>query len=113
MQAVATDTELPAQFLDLEAFQSWVRAGFGEDATTVLKGRRWRNFLCELIPLTDLGRQYPVLIPSQKESDDGGVDAQSDPADDGRFLVLQSRLDVSDKIHLDSVLSAFQSFEAQ
>jgi hypothetical protein len=102
---------LPPQFEDLQAFQDWVEASFPDDATTVDKGRGWRDFLCELIPLTDVGRDYPALVPSEKESNDGGVDAVTEPTDTGRFVAVQARLHVADKIKLDSVISAFEDFE--
>lgn len=89
-----------------------MRASFPLDADTSSKGRGWRDFLCELLPLTEVGRDFPKPKPTVKESNDRGVDAMSDPNDAGQVLVLQAKLDVPGKEQLDSVLSKFMDFES-
>lgn len=113
MSAVKPTSDLPEQFEDIASFGNWVRESFPLDSDTSSKGRGWRDFLCELLPLTEIGRAFPKPAPSLKESNDDGVDALSEPNDAGQVLVLQAKLGVPGKEQLDSVLSKWRNYESK
>lgn len=65
-----------------------------------------------LLPSTEAGRGFTDIEQNPKKSHDEGVDALSGPDQDGRQLVIQSKLTLDEKKSLDSILSYFYQFEA-
>lgn len=103
-----TKTE-PMFLKSVDGLQAHIQEHFSQLASTD-KGTRFAEFAAKLIEtLPDLEQFGPIRL-SQKKSHDGGVDGSSEASGDG-LLHMQSKLSITTKEDIDSVLSKFQALE--
>ena len=99
------------QFQNYASFFHWLVASYPEDVSTTEKGTSFRDFVSRLLPETARGHRFGPLKPNPKHSHDRGVDVVSeDPTTDQ--LALQTKFAVSEKKHLDEILSKFKDYES-
>ncbi|WP_157618955.1 AIPR family protein [Skermanella stibiiresistens] len=79
--------------------------------SNVEKGSRFAKFAANLIPFVDELREFGEVRVSPKKSHDGGIDVESDLLDDGRRLCAQSKLSITTKEEIDTIISKFEAYE--
>lgn len=108
----ASDTrELPDFLQSFEDFRGHLDTHF-EELDSNERGDRFLRLVEKLVPLTELGQQFPPPAIADKRSHDGGVDLITTPNEAGQVLAIQSRFKVREAKDLDSILSKFKDFES-
>ena len=93
----------------VDGLQAHIQEHFSQLVSTD-KGTRFAEFAAKLIEtLPDLEQFGPIRL-NEKKSHDGGVDGSSEASGDGR-LHMQSKLSITTKEEIDSILSKFQALE--
>ena len=106
---MSTTTKEPMFLTSVDSLQAHIQEHFSQLVATD-KGNRFAEFAAKLVEtLPDLEQFGPIHL-SAKKSHDGGVDGSSVATEDGT-LHMQSKLSISTKEDIDSILSKFQAFE--
>ena len=93
----------------VDGLQAHIQEHFSQLVSTD-KGTRFAEFAAKLIEtLPDLEQFGPILL-NEKKSHDGGVDGSSASSGEG-LLHMQSKLSITTKEEIDSILSKFQALE--
>jgi hypothetical protein len=106
---MSTTKPEPMFLKSVDSLQAHIQEHFSHLVSTD-KGTRFAEFAARLIEtLPDLEQFGPIRL-NEKKSHDGGVDGSSDATEEGR-LHMQSKLSITTKEEIDSVLSKFQALE--
>jgi hypothetical protein len=101
----------PEWLASYDAFAAHIRDAISDEPPT-RRGGAFSRLAAVLLPSTEAGRGFTEIEQNPKKSHDEGVDALSGLDQDGRQLVIQSKLTLDEKKSLDSILSYFYQFEA-
>src|SRR5215213_293574 len=99
----------PDYLNSFESLQQHFRAQL-EGITTTEKGKRFAQFVQQLVPQTDMGADFDLPTLSERVSGDDGVDLTAKGKADETQLYIQSKLWVDRADTVDSVISKFQAF---
>lgn len=94
---------------DYPAFQAYIEERIG-GLNAVEKGRAWLKVVQEVVPQTDMGKNFPPPRAWGKESHDEGVDLWTETEDGSAFLYIQSRYSIRGVDDLDEIVSKFQAY---
>jgi hypothetical protein len=91
-------------------FFQWLVASYPERQSTTAKGTSFMDFVARLLPETSEGQRFGRLVANPKHSHDLGVDVVSADATTEQ-LALQSKFSISEKAHIDHIISQFENYE--
>jgi hypothetical protein len=86
-----------------------------QDLSAKDKGDQFAEFVRNLMPRTEVGRDF-AMLENRGQSHDNGVDLFAEDIDvdgaDGkpRYLLVQAKYTVSEKAEFDSIISKFQHY---
>jgi hypothetical protein len=111
-EASVTSTKQPMFLRSVDDLQAHIQEHF-EKLVSSEKGDRFASFAARLVETLPQLSEFGTVYLSSKKSHDGGIDGSSAPTEDGRRLLMQSKLSVKTKEDIDSILSKFESREKE
>jgi hypothetical protein len=103
-------TTYPMFLRSVDDLQAHIQEHFERLASTE-KGGRFADFAGRLIETLPELSEFGRIQLSAKKSHDGGIDGSSALTDDGKRLQMQSKLSITTKEEIDSILSKFYARE--
>jgi hypothetical protein len=88
-------------------------AGLSPQDKSDEKGDRFVEFALRLIPHLDISARFERPQPNKKKTHDKGVDITAEGREKTEILFVQSKYSIADVPAFDSILSKFQSFDAE
>jgi hypothetical protein len=112
MRSAASDATFPPFLASLDNLSAHLDEQFA-GLTATDKGRRFSELVLRLLPELPESAGFPEPQRSEKESHDEGVDLLTAINEDGDQLFAQSKFKIKTKDEFDSIVSKFQSFDAE
>ncbi len=103
---------LPSYLESFELFQQHIR-GQLDGLSTTDKGKRFAQFVKQLVPQSDGGANFDAPELNSKITNDGGVDLIGRSKISDKTLYIQSKLWVDRADMIDSVISKFKAFKSK